>query len=154
MMIKPIFSFLLGTILLTACSSQSGDHSDSTSVPTSSSSTSEVKPKVEPVVVHGVDLTFPYDTTWFALTADRCTFLTYVPERGGDYRARVLDMEGNLVKTIYETGLKAGIHELSFNPQPLEPGSYVYMLTKDIYADTLQVCRFDVQISPEVDLGE
>ena len=103
---------------------------------------------VEPIIVNGVDYSFPKDTTWFALTADRCEFYVLVPPERGDYRARIFDTQGQLIKTVYESGLKGGVNLISFDPQALDPGSYEYVLTKNIYADTVQLCRFDIQEVP------
>lgn len=113
---------------------------------------SGMKPKVEPFIMGGFDLSFERDTAWYALTAERCLFYTHVPERG-DYRARVFDDKGTLVKVVYESALKPGINEIAFNPQAMEPGNYSYLLTKNIYTDTVQLCHFGIQEMPNTDVS-
>ena len=137
------------TLSLLAC----GSNSEPETNPLAQAQQVDLPPagSVEPVIVNGVDYSFPRDTTWFALTAERCAFYVLVPPERGDYRARVFDTRGNLIKTVYESGLKGGINEISFNPQALAPGSYEYLLTNNIYADTVQLCRFDMVAVPSLD---
>lgn len=133
-----------------ACSSGEGDSQPRTDQ-TEHDNPGE-KPRVEPVILGGYDFSFPEDTTWFALTAERCLFYTYVAERG-DYRARVFDDKGEVIKVVYESGLKKGINEIAFNPQAMEVGTYSYLLTKNIYADTVQLCHFEIQEVPSMDVS-
>lgn len=119
-----------------ACSSSNEPHSRPGGPAQTAFNTDSVPVKLE--MLEAWDKTFPMDTTWYRIDESRAVISVYVDKRGYDWRARIMTPEGQLVKTIYESGLKSGVTDFSFNPQAMLPGDYVWLLTRDVYRDTVQ----------------
>lgn len=130
---------------MSACSSDQGSSAvNREDTPAVSSQQESPTPKI-PSFVEGFDLTYGNDTLqWYSMDTSRVIFYVNSPERE-DFRANIYTPDGDHVKTIYETALKTGENEISFSPDILKSGTYRWVLTKNIYADTVQMCLFDVR---------
>lgn len=138
--LKYVMMPALSAGILTSCGERAPVSSDTAIEHASPDSTLTVK-----AIMHeAFDRSFPTDTAWYDFSVERCAISVFVDKRGHDWRARILTPEGQLVKTIYESGLKSGINTFSFNTAALEPGDYVWLLTREIYADTVQQGSFSV----------
>lgn len=136
-----MLAFLAG---MGACSSEPSSSASRGDKPVPSRIQDTPTPKL-PEFIEGFDLTYENDSiSWAVMDTSRVTFFVNSPERE-DFRAILYTPEGDHVKTIYETALKTGENEISFSPDILKPGTYRWVLTKNIYADTIQMCLFDVR---------
>jgi hypothetical protein len=160
MMTNLIATFVVVSVLLGACSSgnPSNKHSDfenqkalepvydqTLGWPGDDTLTTAVANRIH--ILSAADYSFDEETEFCEVEGERVLFKVFEKSHSS-YIALVQDSEGATIRTVFESGLKRGINQISFRHLALGEGTYRWLMMDRLANDTVQYVEFSVSDIP------